>query len=100
MKPKTKIDEYGRVCTMCGEYKHWVHYHLNPTFSNGYNSRCKKCMSAVNANGGSCNISINSNGGNGIYIVTANITEQDTTPPSVSILKPKKAIYINDKEIM
>jgi len=47
----------------------------------------------------SCNISISSNGGNGIFTVMTNITERDTTPPSVSISKPKNAIYINDKEI-
>ena len=40
-----RIDEEGRECSKCGEYKAWAEYHKNKAKKNGHQSACKVCLS-------------------------------------------------------
>lgn len=42
-KPKTYIDEEGRVCTRCNEFKLWSEFYRKKKGHNGYTSKCKIC---------------------------------------------------------
>ena len=38
-----KIDEYGRQCIKCKQYKTWDNYHKTWSGVNGYQNTCKLC---------------------------------------------------------
>jgi len=42
-KFKTPLDENGRTCTKCLEYKTWDNYFVSSKTKTGYQSECKKC---------------------------------------------------------
>lgn len=42
--PTTRVDENGRICTRCHEYKPWVKFNIKSDGLNGHNSQCKKCQ--------------------------------------------------------
>ena len=45
MRPsKCRIDEHGRECTKCGQYKLWDEYHKAKHMNTGYMPRCKQCL--------------------------------------------------------
>lgn len=44
MKPTTRIDENGRVCTRCHEYKLWSEFDPRCDGVNGCKSRCRECL--------------------------------------------------------
>lgn len=50
MKPKTHIDETGRVCTRCGVYKEWVNFNKATKGTKGFRSSCQICDREVSAN--------------------------------------------------
>ena len=41
-----RIDEEGRECSKCGEYKLWAEYHKNKAKKHGHQSACKICHNA------------------------------------------------------
>jgi len=43
MLSRYRIDEEGRECSRCGEYKPWAEYHKNKAKKNGHQSACKVC---------------------------------------------------------
>ena len=45
MKIKRRIDEYGRECTKCGEYKLWDKYPIKKSCTHGHSSQCRECTS-------------------------------------------------------
>lgn len=38
-----RIDEEGRECTLCLDYKPWSEYHRKKSASTGHSARCKEC---------------------------------------------------------
>jgi 5-methylcytosine-specific restriction endonuclease McrA len=42
-KFKTSLDDQGRTCTKCLEYKTWDNYFVSNKTKTGYQSECKKC---------------------------------------------------------
>jgi 5-methylcytosine-specific restriction endonuclease McrA len=42
-KFKTNLDEHGRTCTKCLEYKSWENYFVSSKTKTGYQSECKIC---------------------------------------------------------
>ena len=40
-KPATLVDEDGRVCTKCGEFKEWKFYYKKQ--KGGRHSKCAEC---------------------------------------------------------
>jgi len=43
MATTTRVDENGRVCTQCYEYKLWFEFYIHCNGVNGRSSRCKDC---------------------------------------------------------
>ena len=43
-RPKTKVDDRGRVCTKCDEYKDWDSFSKHKGGKNGRSSKCKVCL--------------------------------------------------------
>jgi len=43
--PKTRFDEFGRVCTKCLTYKTWENFYPHQNGLNGKNPRCITCLS-------------------------------------------------------
>jgi len=48
-KSKWKIDEYGRQCTKCGEYKLWEEFGKSKRGVQGYKCQCKSCRNQKSA---------------------------------------------------
>lgn len=42
----TQVDEDGRVCTRCLEWKNWEQFQKNAVGVNGRSSACRKCLNA------------------------------------------------------
>lgn len=46
--PLTQVDENGRVCTACGEYKLWSEFYKKPPKGKlAHSARCKTCEQVV-----------------------------------------------------
>lgn len=43
---KTKVDDLGRVCTNCGEYKPWDCYFTHKQKIHGHQEQCKVCVTS------------------------------------------------------
>ena len=43
---KRRMDEGGRECCVCGEYKPWDEYNKNKNGQGGRDNRCRECMRA------------------------------------------------------
>lgn len=43
------IDDEGRECSVCEEYKVWNQFHGNTNSKTGYSSECKTCRNDKNA---------------------------------------------------
>ena len=43
MDYKGIVDDQGRECTKCGEYKPWSEYNKDKSKANGYNCQCRVC---------------------------------------------------------
>ena len=43
--PKTRVDDNGRVCTVCHVYKTWAYFEFTGTAkgTNGHHARCREC---------------------------------------------------------
>ena len=41
-----RVDENGRECNACGQYKVWAEYNRNVHGKNGYDNRCRDCLRA------------------------------------------------------
>jgi hypothetical protein len=41
------IDDNGRTCTACSEYKRWSHYAHIPKGRHGHAARCNDCLSKI-----------------------------------------------------
>ena len=46
----TVIDDKGRTCRTCSEYKLYEHYHIHSNCPNGYNTVCKDCRKITSKN--------------------------------------------------
>ncbi len=44
MNSRVVVDDDGRTCTYCNEYKPWSEYFKSSTGTRGYTSSCKGCL--------------------------------------------------------
>jgi len=48
IRSEYEVDEHGRECTCCGEYKLYAEFYKDKNGINSYDSRCKLCTNTIN----------------------------------------------------
>ena len=92
----------GSITYALHENCSWVEAHPTSGFSSGEKDKIKVDIDTTDLSEGSysCPVWIKSNSGDGLFTVTVKVAD-DHTPPTVSIVKPKRGwLYVNGKELM